>query len=424
VHFALWATLVLVWSAFHNLYKGEVKLGFKSEYATPFFIALGLTCFLFYSVGTASRVTSEATYWTAVSQSLHQNYTMGNARGPALYPFLTSLFHSLFGFKEQHMHWTNFIACALLLTLMIRAAETVMKNRWYGIVSVLLLASFPLFGVMATGMTPDVLNTLLVAAVCYQIFRFIEQPGLVRMELATALTLLAAQCHPASLFFIIPLGTLAYRHRAKLLAERPDLKTVLLPVLTIPVASLIIASGYLSHTMNMGFFTMNVGEVGNFLLNRGSDFPISSQVFTLCALAGLALVASQWQRITRSHATLVRAAMYFTAGLGLITLSSFAYDVRDMSRYIDARLVLVYLPILALCAAYPLFRLYQKGVGASIVGLLVVANFCYQLPNHTRTVAYNLEPKAQVTARRAPANVAPPLNSRVARGRAPAGILR
>jgi len=418
VHFALWATLVLTWSAFASLYKGELKLGFRSHYATPFYFALGLTCFLFYSVGTGNRLTVESAYWTDVSQSLHYSYNMGNARGPALYPFLASILHSLFGFKEQHMFWVNFLACALLFTLMIRTGERLTKNRWYGIVSVFFLASFPIFGVMATGNGPELWNALLVAAVCYQIYRFVQEPGLVRMEFAAALTLLAAQCQPASLFFLVPIATLAYQHRERLLAETPDLKTVALPVLTIPVASLILANGWLGNNLNVAYFLDNVHSIGDFMLNRGSNFPISSQVFTLAAAAGLALLASQWQRVTKSHHVPLRASAYFLAGLGLVTLATFAYEPRDLARFADARVMMVYLPLLALAATYPLYRLYEKGVGASVIGLLVVANFCYQLPNQTRTVAFNIEGKTPQVVSRRPAHVAPPIGgSRVARAR-------
>ncbi len=426
VHFALWATLVLAWSAFHNLYKGEVKLGFKSTYVTPFYIAVGLTCFLFFSVGTGNRLGAESVYWTDVSQSLHQNYSMGNARGPALYPFLASLLHSLFGFKDQHMFWINFVACAFLFTLMIRVGERITKSRWYGIVSVFFLASFPMFGVMATGNGPELWNTLLVAAVCYQIYRFVQDPTLVRAELTVALTLLAAQCQPASLFFLVPFGSLVYQNRTRLLAERPDLKTVLLPLLTIPVAALILANGWLSSSMNGTYFMENVRGVGDFLLNRGSNFPISSQLFTLCAMAGLALLASNWQRIVKTHHASVRAAGFYFGGLTLVMLASFAYEMRDLSRLSDARFLLVYLPVLALCATYPLYRMNEKGVGASVIGLLVVANFCYQLPNQTRTLALNLETKSQTVARRpASTPVAPPVgNSRVARGRTNYGPFR
>jgi hypothetical protein len=168
--------------------------------------------------------------------------------------------------------------------------------------------------------------------------------------------------------------------------------------------------------MNLTFFSENIRGAADFLLNRGSDFPISSQIFTLCAMAGLALVASQWQRIAKGNQALVKASAYFVAGLAFVTLATFAYEARDMGRFADARLLLVYLPLLALCATYPLYRLYEKGVGASVVGLLVVANFCYQLPNHTRTVAMNLDPKVQSagsTTRRAPASIQ---GARVARG--------
>jgi 4-amino-4-deoxy-L-arabinose transferase-like glycosyltransferase len=411
VHFALWATLVLAWSCIHHLYRGEIKDGFKSDYAKPFYIALGLTCFLFYSVGTGNRIPAEASYWTGVSQTLHQNYNLGNARGPAFYPFLASILHSLFGFKDQHMQWINFMACAFLFTLMIRAGERIMRNRWYGVAAVFFLASFPMFGIMVTSNSPDVLNTLLVAAVCYQIVRFVQEPGLVRAELAIALTLLAAQCSPASLFFLIPIGALAYQNRKNILGERPDLKTVLLPIVAIPVASLILANGWLSNQMNVNFLTGNIRGAADFILNRGSGFPLSSQIFTLCAVAGIALVASQWQRIAKGNHQLVKAVTYIVGGLGLVTVATLAYESLDMGRFADFRYLLVYLPILALCATYPLYRLYEKGVGASVVGLLVVANFCYQLPNQTRTATLNLEQKVAPTAQTAGATTRRPATS-------------
>ncbi len=419
VHLVLWATLVLTWSAFAQTYKGEVKLGFRSAYAIPFYIALALTSFLFYSVGAGNRLMTEGLYWIDVSQSLHQTYSLGNARGPALYPFLASLLHSLFGFKEQHLFWINFMACAFLFTLMIRAGERLTKNRWYGIVSVLILASFPMFGVMATGNGPEVLNALLVAAICYQIYRFVQDPGLVRAEFAAALTLLAAQCQPASLLFLVPIGALVYQNRAKLLGETPDLKTVLLPVLAIPVVSLILANGWLGASINLTYFVDNLRETADFLLNRGGHFPVSSQVFTLAAISGLAMLASQWQRVMKTNYTALRASGYFLGGLFLVSLATFAFELRELGQFADARCMLVFLPVLALSATYPIYRLHEKGVAASVIGLLIVANFCYQLPNHTRTLAMNLDSKVhQVVTRRPATNVAPPLGgARLARGR-------
>ena len=388
VYVSLWVTLSVAWSNFQELYGHELKFSFRSAYAWPTVIGFAFTAFIFYAVGTGSRLPAEESYWTAVSQTLHQTSSLGNGRGAALFPFFASLFHSLFGYREQHLFWVNFVACGLLLASVVRFGDKQFKNRAFGVITVALLASFPLFGILATANNPDFLNALLLTATAYQLYRFFQTPTLTRLEFASVLTILAAQARPSSFFFMVPLCFAAYQNRKRLLAERPTLRTIALPLLCLPVAAMVNANHFVLNSFSPGYLMENIGEAVGFFINAKNTFLLSSQIFSLVALASMAVLASQWQRLTKQDPQGIKAIGFVGLGLAAVTIGQYGFDQGDISSFATARLVMVYLPLLALAAAYPVYRLYQRGEAAPVVALLVIANLCYQMPTHTRKAVH------------------------------------
>lgn len=384
VYFSLWVTLALAWSSFQDIYGHELKFSFRSAYTWPTVIGFAFTAFIFYAVGTASRLPAEESYWTAVSQTLHQTATLGNGRGTALFPFLASLFHSLLGYRENHLFWVNFVTCGLFLAAVIRFGEKQFKSRAFGVITVALLASFPLFGILATSNNPDFLNAFLLSLAAYQLYRFLQAPTLTRLEFATVLTVLAAQARPSSVFFVLPLAVAAYQNRKRLMAERPTWRTVMIPLLYLPVAAMANANHYGLNSFNPGYLMENVGEAVGFFINAKNSFLLSSQIFSLVALASMAVLASQWQRLTKQDPQGIKAIGFVGLGLAAVSFGQYGFDQGDINNFSTARLVMVYLPMLALAATYPVFRLYQRANAAPVVALLVIANLCYQMPTHSR----------------------------------------
>ncbi len=388
VYFSLWLTLAVGWSAFRELYGDQIKFSFSSAYSVPTLIGVAVTAFLFYSVGTGVRLPAEESYWTAVSQTLHQTSSIGNGRGPALFPFLASLFHSLFGYRDAHLLWVNFVASSLLLGALVRFGEKQFKSRTYGVIGVALLASFPLFGILVTSNNPELINALFLAAAAYQLFRFLQAPTLNRWELTAVLVILAAQCRPSSFLFAVPLLVAAYQNRKKILAEKPDWRTMVLPLLCVPVACMVSANHFLFNSFSPTLFVDNFGEAVGFLLNPKNAFLLSSQIFSLVALAGMALLASQWQRLTKQDPIGVKAVGFTMLGLASVTIGQYAFDTGNVMNFATARMVMIYLPLLALAATYPIYRLYQRPAAAPVIALLVIANLCYQVPTHSRKAVH------------------------------------
>jgi hypothetical protein len=418
-----WLTVVVGAGAIHHLYKDDLKLTTQSNYFKPAIIAALVTGFLFYSVGTGNRFNDESNLYRD-ARAMHQGQVINGNPEPRLFAFATNVMHSLFGFSPNHGFWVNFI-CAMLLTLLIIRVGDHRKERSLGVIGAICLASFPLYALSATSGSADIMNALLVAAVGYQTYRFFEHPELVRWELTLILTLLAAQCNPVSAVLLIPCAAMAIIERKKIFAERATLRTFVLPILALPLVWSVIANNSLSNVSNFNFdkFIANFGGVVTFLVNNGNNYTVASQIFTLLALVGCALIAMNYRRIQQNEPT--RNATYvFVGGLALITLAQYGFN-NNYSNGGIARTVLVYLPLLAILAAIPLHRLYDRSSGApAMITMLLVANLCYQVPNnsrgnYSRITEPNIDYRPVLTANAQPAAETRRPRGRV--GRAPAG---
>jgi hypothetical protein len=218
---------------------------------------------------------------------------------------------------------------------------------------------------------------------------------------------------------------MAIIERKKIFAERATPRTFVLPILALPVVWYTIANNSLDSLTKFNFdkFVTNLGGVGQFLVNNGNNYSVASQIFTLLALIGCALIAMNYRRIQHNEPT--RNATYvFVGGLTLITLAQYGFDANYSNGGI-ARSVLVYLPLLAILAALPLHRLYDRSSGApAMITMLLIANLCYQVPNnsrgnYSRITEPNIDYRPVLTA-----NAQPAVENRRPRGRvrrAPAG---
>ena len=122
---------------------------------------------------------------------------------PVLFPFLVSLIHSAIGYSPYNGFILNFIIGSALLFIMYLSVSRVL-TRSYGLLSILLFASAPIFVVYVTSSGFEVLNAFfLVFSFLLLIDVYERQDSVKSTELLLLTLLLLAQCRYESLIILV-----------------------------------------------------------------------------------------------------------------------------------------------------------------------------------------------------------------------------
>ena len=129
-------------------------------------------------------------------------YNMRVDKRPLFFQFLISLAHKFTGYRPENAIFLNTLLTAICL-ICLYATVTKLTNRSYGIISMLLLAGFPLLAENATGGGFDITNLLLINTLLLVSILFIEKPDATNLNITVAASLLLANTRYESAIYVI-----------------------------------------------------------------------------------------------------------------------------------------------------------------------------------------------------------------------------
>lgn len=154
---------------------------------------------------------------------------------PALFPLTVSFFHSLFGYRPENAFAVNIIAGFLSLLLMYHLVS-VRFGRFFGICSMVLLASYPLFLLFYTSAGFEIFNLMFSLILFWLLSKFIKEPNALNAEaLVYVLPLISQTRYESSSAFICVLPAI-FMILPKKEYFKFSFKLCILPLLFIPVA--------------------------------------------------------------------------------------------------------------------------------------------------------------------------------------------
>jgi len=289
---------------------------------------------------------------------------------PAFYPFLTAAAHALTGYRPENAFLVNAVAGFGIL-LLLYALVQAWYGRFWGVVAMLLLSSFPLFVLYMTSAGFETVNLLFAMMLLGAAWRFIRRPQAAGAELLfLTLPLLAQTRYESALavFCVIPLVIICLpKDEYSCLTWR----TMLVPVLFLPVAWLrVITYSQRAFQVESIEQAFGLNHLWANLQNALPFFTGSEKAYGMVSLlavtAGVGLIwllsdyfnARQPERKSCVFAGFV--AMFFV----LHAAARFAYFWGDLRLQYTSRLGIVFLPLLVCLSIYLLWQL-TRTVGLS-----------------------------------------------------------
>jgi hypothetical protein len=358
---------------------------------------------VFANVTPEFRILADETNLLSTSHALHSHLQLLNiteqlnffdsthivsaepAHRPALYPILTALLHYCSGFRWSNGIVLNFMVGVASLTLLQLALARV-GGRALSLLGAVLLTSAPLFQLNITSSGFDALNSLMIMAVYFQLYRFLQQPNARQAELLLILGILAAQARYETAVLLLPIGLALLLHARTLLRQRYSSALVLMPLLALPVVwQKMVAESFANagdapeQAFAIGNIAGNAMQAALFFFKADTPGLPVQLWMSYAALAGAALLL--WQA-RRQDVTALWFLALAALGQLLLSLAHFAYYTGNyqlpwISRLAQIHLVwLVPLAAIALLHALRLSRIkpvYACGLAALVLvhGLVI-----------------------------------------------------
>ncbi|MDD4004793.1 MAG: glycosyltransferase family 39 protein [Elusimicrobiaceae bacterium] len=286
--------MFLVWTVMLVRYFSKINLSFKQFLARNWkglCLTLALMGAVFMSVKPGYRVLSDETNLLGVSRSMlfeHtvQNPTMGffyygnlqvtnyeKEKRPFLFPFLLSIVHLVLGYKWTNLFVLNFLVGWSFLFMFYRVFEP-RGGLAGGLAASVLLASYPIFTLNATGGGFDLLAAFFMALALLMVWIYLHNPEKEELNLLWMTLLMLANTRYESFIYLPVIFALLFAFR-----RVPDKKRVLLLSLVsvpffFPIAwQRILTAGNYEHPAGTTIFSVSsLSSNLRFMLNSQFDF--------------------------------------------------------------------------------------------------------------------------------------------------------
>lgn len=396
VFYVLWAHVLLTARAAHQLARYERWNWRQTLRAWAWPVGLGFVgaAVIHGAIDAEFRVLADETNMIGSSlslfmQRLYRNVTEGYFyydqfhpittvmdKRPGLYPFLMYLLHCLFGYNAYHGFVVNFFASAASIAMMIRIGLKA-GGRAFAAFATLGLIATPIFLLGAASSGFEVLNQLLLLVTFWQLWRFLEEPSVPRLELLLLSGLLAAQVRYESILVLLPIGVAAlYRFRS--LFETKMVYTIaLIPLLVVPLnwqkaLTSALNDGDSKSTVIFGVqhLTKNAQFFCEYLFDpKGKSYPMAPG-FSIAAALGLAMLG--WDLYKRKNAQKRLLTALAGGVLVLIIMVQLSYYLGDPRQAAAQRIGITYSGAIAALGALAFCRLAEvKRLGGLAWGLAV-----------------------------------------------------
>ena len=129
-------------------------------------------------------------------------YGMHADKRPLFFQFLVSLAHKVLGYRPENSIYLNGFLTFLCLTCLY-ATVSRLTNRFYGIISMALLAGLPLLAENTTSGGFDIANLLLISVLLLVAILFVEKPDRLGLNAIVATAVLLANTRYESVIYVL-----------------------------------------------------------------------------------------------------------------------------------------------------------------------------------------------------------------------------
>ena len=245
ISFFLW--LVVFIRLFHRQ-----TLPFLKKHWQGLLITFAVTGLIFTISPPQFKILADESNLIGVSMSMYQNKTISiPAQGlnleyekfrpasivnkrPILYPFIVSIFHAILGYSPYNGFIVNFI-CGAFILFLFYVFISLFYSRYLAILSILIFAAFPIFGIWITSSGFEGLNLLFIIFFFLIYYRFLQTRDAATAELLFLTLVLLMQCRYESLIFGIVFLTLIKDLVRKDLVKQYSFFAYITPLLIVPI---------------------------------------------------------------------------------------------------------------------------------------------------------------------------------------------
>jgi hypothetical protein len=292
---------------------------------------------------------------------------------PILFPFVVSIFNSVFGYSPYNGFIVNFICGAFILFLFYVFISR-FYPRYLAILSILIFAAFPIFGIWITSSGFEALNLLFMIIFFLIYHRFLQARDAPTAELLFLTLVLLMQCRYESIIFGIVVLTLIRHLVRKDLVKQYSLFACIIPLLIVPIiwqrriflnaAEPVRMSSNLLETSGHGF------HLQSFLTN------LSKNIFTFSGIDpnyGFILIVSILsifgayllikETLTKSGEMTSQTRHVVLTGITMFILLFLIFSFYQWGNFnwpVSNRMAIIFLPFFVFASIHCFYRIFGK----------------------------------------------------------------
>lgn len=403
--FVLWGILVL--DALKNNFLAHIK-----RHAPALLFAIVLMTLIFHISPPKFKILADETNLVSVSMAMHQNktasmplqglaveyypfdYDQSVDPRPLLYPFIISLFHALIGYSPLNGMAANFISGIGILFILYLLISQIF-SIFFGIVAMIMMASFPIFIFWVTSSGFETINLLFIIIVFLWLFLFLKHRDVKYAEIVLFSLVLLANCRYESIIFFFSLIILAPYFLNTNIIIKYRFPVFCLPLLFLPLAwqrQIFFLNSFVRGDKGLETPEQVFG-ITNFLENFSPNIFALSGIATdfgfilLIFIAAIAGIYFAGRKLVLQPDTINPPGKAFglyilISGLLLFTLyTSFFWG--HFTTDIDNRLAMSLLPFIIIPAVYCIYQILHYKFSSTknnLLLFLVVVQMLYYWP--------------------------------------------
>jgi hypothetical protein len=294
---------------------------------------------------------------------------------PILYPLLVSFVHTLRGYSAYNGFVVNFI-CGFMVLFLFYLFTYDLLPRIYALISLLVVASLPIFVIWVTSSGFETLNLFFILATLFIFYKAISNRNIRHAEFLLLTLVLVSQCRYESIIFTVAILFLLPTLLNKKSIANLSISTYLTPVLFIPTLWLprLYADRPIVDKMAMGAVHVpslfDAFSLSNLISNASSNLIVFlgfdpqlgfSPVISAMSLAGFYLITKKLIVGRKSTSLEFRTMWLFgTITFCLMYFIQVSFFLGDMTIATQNRFAMAYLPYMVLPAMYFIHKIINK----------------------------------------------------------------
>jgi len=328
---------------------------------------------------------------------------------PFFFATVVALFHDVLGYSYKNAFYANMVLAILTLGLVGLIGTRLGGSSKVGALTMLALASVPLFCEYATGGGIEIINLFSISLLFYTALRHMDNPTPVNCRIMIGAAILLAYSRYESLsFFAIPVLVIAivfWRHKQLFLdwstplfiASLTPLACIHYQTFSFPAESFQFEDIHVTQAFSLGYIPSNLEHAMGFFLNTEHQITNSPLLFILGMVALALLVVTQRRRIAEgsdTNATILFWAIGAVIVAGFFLLMAYCWGALDDLVVSRLSLPLHLLWALAIAAVFRELKKRKWAIPMSL-GLFAVTIYWSTMPISAKQ--YNQKNSPRVT---------------------------